>query len=537
MQFPVDVMANPAVDDYSFDYDYLIVGSGFGGSVSALRLVEKGWKVGVIEQGRRIGPQEITEAKETPRKLYWFPPLKMRGFFGYSMFRHLFMVKGVGVGGGSLVWGGVMLEPKPSFYDDENLQKMGVDWKGGLAPHYSTAKKMFGIAINPRLTQMDHYLQEAAKLMGVEETYGPVPNAIYFGEPGEVRQDPYFQGEGPERVGCEFCSGCMTGCPYGSKNSLDYNYLYLAEKKGVQILEETELKQIRPLPGGGYQLGVQSVDGKKTFTARKVVLSAGVLGTLKILFQSRDSDNTLPRLSSTLGMCVRTNSESITAVLHKSDEDLSDGTGISSDFYPDKNTHITQNRFVKNFSSLRFMLGPLVDGADPTRRALKTLLLMVVQLPTILQNLFIKNWEKRVTVMTVMQDLDNQLRIVYKHRWWRLFKPGLETEIIPDKAAPSYIEAANETAKNVAKVSGGKPLNNILESLFGISVTAHVLSGCSMGSSAADSVIDTNHEVHHYPGLFVVDGSSIPANIGVNPSLTIAAMAERFASKQPASYS
>ncbi len=297
-----------------FDYDYLVVGSGFGGSVSALRLVEKGWKVGIIEQGKRIGKNEISDAKDAPRKLYWLPALGLKGFLGYDIFRHLFMIKGVGVGGGSLVWGSVMLEPKPSFYDDENMKKMGVDWQEELAPHFATVKKMFAVEKNPRLTKMDHYLKDAAKLMGAEATYGSVPNAIYFGEPGVAHSDPYYLGEGPERTGCRFCSGCMTGCPYGSKNSLDYNYLYFAEKNGVNILSGTEVKRIQPHMGGGYQLTLTSPNKKQQVaTAKNVVLSAGVLGTLKLLFQCRDRYGLLPNISDTLGACVRTNSESITA--------------------------------------------------------------------------------------------------------------------------------------------------------------------------------------------------------------------------------
>jgi len=393
---------------------------------------------------------------------------------------------------------------------------------------------MFAVEKNPRLTEMDHYLKDAASLMGAEATFGPVPNAIYFGEPGVAHSDPYFMGEGPERTGCQFCSGCMTGCPYGSKNSLDYNYLYFAEKKGVNILSETEVKRIQPRVGGGYQLTLATPQQKQQLvTAKNVVLSAGVIGTLKLLFRSRDRYGSLPRISQTLGACVRTNSESITAVLHKPTADLSDGTGISSDFYPDSNTHITQNRFVKNFSSMRFLMAPSVNGENPRQRAVKTLIQFVTQFPTVAQNLFARNWEKRVTIMTVMQDLDNQLRIAYRRCWWWPFSKVLVSEPVPGKAAPSYIKAANKAAESVAKVSDGKPLNNILESIFGISVTAHVLSGCPMGDSAADSVLNTNHEVHQYPGLFVVDGSSIPANIGVNPSMTIAAMAERFADKQP----
>ncbi|MEZ5568957.1 MAG: GMC oxidoreductase [Halioglobus sp.] len=325
----------------------------------------------------------------------------------------------------------------------------------------------------------------------------------------------------------------MTGCPYGAKNSLDYNYLYLAERMGVAVQAQTRALRITPLDGGGYAVATRGPQGAGTVSARKVVLAAGVAGTLDLLFRCRDEHRTLPEVSQTLGACVRTNSESIVAVLHPPGEDLSEGTGISSDFYPDANTHVTMNRFVKNFSSMRFQFGPFSSHTDPRVRALKTLLGFVLQAPTVFANWFARDWEKRVTILTVMQDLDNQLRLTLKRRWWWPFSRGLQSETIPGRAAPSYIPAANAVARTLAEVSGGRPLNNIMESLFGVSVTAHVLSGCPMGSSAENAVLDTDHQVHGYPGLYVVDGASIPANIGVNPSLTIAAMAERFAERQP----
>lgn len=520
----------------SFDCDYLVIGSGFGGSVSALRLAEKGWRVHVIEQGRHISADDMLAAKRSPLKLTWLPQLGLRGFLAQHLFRHVAIVGGVGVGGGSLVWGAVMLPAKPSFYEDPKLQLLGPDWKAELAPHYATALRMLGVSTNPRLTQQDEYVRLTAERMGAAQTYGPVPSAIYFGEAGVTQPDPYFNGNGPQRMGCRFCGGCLTGCPYGSKNSLTYNYLYLAQKRGAQILAEREADRIEPLPGGGYRVSlINPVSGKPLgeVRARKIVLAAGVVGTLKLLYKNRDLHRTLPNISATLGQLVRTNSEAFTAVLHKHGENLLDGIAISSDFYPDANTHITQNRFDRGMRFMRAYFGPLTAGYNKPWRALKTLLAILTSPLLAMSNLFGRNWEERLTVFTVMQDLDNRLKFNFRRTWWSPFKPRLVTDAYPGHEAPSYLPVANRAAQELADISGGRAMGFLTESLAGLSNTAHILGGCSMSHDAAEGVIDVRHEVHGHPGLFVVDGSSIPANIGVNPSLTITAMAERFATLQP----
>ena len=521
-----------------FDHDYLIVGSGFGGSASALRLAEKGWNVAVVEQGRRIGRAEIEAGKRSLFKLMWMPALRLSGYFVQHMFRHVAIVGGVGVGGGSIVWAAVMLEPKAAFYDDPAIKALGLDLKTELAPHMATARRMLGVAVNPRQTAQDRFLRQTAERMGVANTFGPVPNAIHFGQPGVTAPDPYFSGDGPPREGCIFCGGCMTGCPTGAKNSLDRNYLYLAEKRGVSVLPKRKAERVEPLPGGGYRVTlVDAFTGRalQTLTAKNVVLSAGVVGTLELLYKNRDRYRTLPRVSPSLGQVVRTNSEAITAVLHPKGDDMTDGTGISTDFHPDAYTHATQNRFDRGYRFMRFYMGPIIDDPLPWRRALKTVLATLSSPRLLFSNLFAREWEKRITAFTIMQDRDNHIRLQYRRRsWWPFGKPQLVSEASPGHEAPSYLPVANRLTREYAAVSGGTPMNLMLESIGGLSSTAHILSGCPMGLSARESVIDTRHEVHGHPGLFVVDGASIPGNVGVNPSLTITAMAERFAALQPA---
>ena len=522
----------------NFDYDYLVVGSGFGGSVSALRLAEKGWRVGVVEQGRRIGPKEIRKGKNSVFRLLWNPAMGMKGYFTQRAFRHFMVVGGVGVGGGSLVWGAVMLQPKPEFYRDSRLVSLGVDWEAELRPCFATAREMFGVAMNPRKTEQDVFLEQTAAGMGAANSYGPVPNAIHFVETNSASEDAdAMGGVAPQREPCSFCGGCLTGCEFGAKNSLDHNYLKRAEQLGVVVLPERRADRIESLWDGGYRVHLVSPGfGRRSqvLTARKVVVASGVLGTLELLFRNRDDYGSLPGVSSTLGQVVRTNSEAITAVLHPSGVDMTDGTAISSDFHPDPNTHITQNRFDRGYRFMRYLMGPMVDDPLPWRRALKTAVKILTSPVLMLVNLFARDWEKRITVFTVMQDLDNHVSMQYRRRWWSPFRRRLITRSSAGGELPSYLPVANRATREYARVSGGKPMSTLTESIAGMSTTAHILSGCPMGTSADDSVIDTRHEVHGHPGLFVVDGASIPGNIGVNPSLTIAAMAERFAAHQPA---
>ncbi|MBI9073890.1 MAG: GMC family oxidoreductase [Desulfatibacillum sp.] len=514
------------------DFDFVVVGSGFGGSVAALRLTEKGYKVAVIEQGRRIGPKDVEAADAKPlRKFFWMPPVNMDGFFTQTIFRHVQIVGGVGLGGGSLVYAAVLLKPKTEFFKDPVWSGFGVDWETELEPHYETVTRMLGLTTNPNYDLQDEYLKKTAQAMDAENTFGPTPNGIYFGKPGVTVKDPFFGGEGPDRTGCELCGDCLSGCGKGAKNTLDKNYLFLAEKGGAEIITSRKVSHVEPMDGG-YRLHlVDPMHPSRSYpsiTANKVVLAGGVLGTLNLLFNSRDVKKTLPKVSPLLGKVVRTNSEAIVASLSRDpNEDITRGSSISSHFYPDEHTHITQNRFPDGYDFMRFYLGPMVDEPNPLKRAIKTLWAMVRHPVRSTASIMAKNWRKRVSVLTVMQHMDNQISLVFRRGLFSWFGKKLHSRVPKGQRAPAYLPIANRAARAYAANSGGDPLNVTMESLLNLSSTAHILGGCHMGTSPDNGVISTDHEVLGYPGLYVADGSAVSANVGVNPSLTIAALAER----------
>lgn len=521
-----------------FDYDVLIIGSGFGGSVPALRLTEKGYKVGVLEQGRRVSAEDMRAADESLKKLVWLPRLGLRGFFVQHVFRHVGIVGGVGVGGGSLVYAAVLLRPGDAFFADRAWAQLGVDWKAELAEHYDTASQMLGTEMNPDHGKMDDWLKATAERMGAADSFGPVPQGIYFGEAGQTTADPYFAGAGPERTGCTRCGRCLSGCAEGAKNALDVNYLYLAEAQGAEILPERKAVSIVPLEGGGYEVQTANPfhlrERHEPLRAKSVIVSAGVVGTLELLFHCRDELRTLPKLSPRLGQLVRTNSEAIvTALAPDLDEDLSHGAAISSHFYAGGHTHITQNRFPPGFGFLRLYQGPLVDGARPLRRALAVLRQLILHPIRSLRPWFAKNWYKRVTALTVMQNLDSQIAFRFGRNPLWPFKRVLLSDTAGGDGVPAFLPEANEAARHLAEHIGGTAHNTMVESVGNVSVTAHILGGCPIGSGPEDGVIDINHEVFGHPGLFVTDGAAVPANVGVNPALTITAMAERFSARFP----
>jgi cholesterol oxidase len=522
----------------SFHCDVAIVGSGFGGAVSALRLAEKGYDVLVLEQGRRLGPEDIERARTDLREHVWEPELGLHGYFWQKVFRDVGIIGACGVGGGSIVWGAVLLEPPPRVFKDPAWGAGESDWEQAMAPHYAEAARMLGRVETPVTGLMDEHLKSVAESIGGAENFGPTPVAIHFGQEGVTEPDPFFDGDGPERTGCRLCGGCLAGCPYGAKNSLDLNYLHLAEKRGARIESEMQVRSIAPLPGGGYELKTAHpwIDGVnyEPIRAERVVVAAGVLGTLELLFRCRDEFGTLPGVSPMLGRQVRTNSEAVTVVLDDDETaDLSRGPAISTDFHPDERTHVTQNRYIGGGKLMRWQVGPLVDGSNPGRRAAETVLGILRHPVRFLKAATARNFERRLTAITVMQDVESEVAFELRRSPLRPWKRVLRSRSVPGREAPSYLPVANEAARSFAEASGGTPLNLLVESAGGRSVTAHVLGGAVIGEDCDSGVIDPAHEVHGHPGLYVADASAIPVNLGVNPSLTITAMAERFASLWP----
>lgn len=516
------------------DYDAIVIGSGFGGSVAALRLSEKGYRVAVLEQGRRFNDADIEKANLSIRDLFWMPGLGMQGLFYQRFFRHVNIVGGVGVGGGSLVYAAVLLEPKQAFYQDPAWASLGIDWKAELRPHYHTAAQMLGRITCPTRHLQDEWLQQTAEAMGVGESYGSIPLGIYFGPEEEV-SDPFFKGQGPPRQGCMQCGACLAGCSHNAKNTLDKNYLYLAEKRGAEIMPLRKATLVRPVRGG-YQVEViNPLDANQSYAplqARCVVFAAGVLGTLELLFRCRQA-GTLPDISPLLGQRVRTNSEAITAVLARDAQlDLTRGPAISSDFHANEFTHITQNRLPPSYWFMKLYASPLVDGENPLLRALKTFWMYLLHPLESTASLRVRrDWHKRISLISTMQNLDNQMAFGWGRGIFSGFGTGLQSQAASGKRIPTYIREANEAARTFARVSDGIPHNSLIESVLNMSVTAHILGGCPIGANSDQGVIDANHQVFNYPGMYVVDGSAIPANVGVNPSLTITALAERAMSR------
>jgi cholesterol oxidase len=490
------------------DYDTIVVGSGFGGGVAALRLAESGRRVAVIEMGRRVSPADMRAGAESTRRLLWAPRSGMRGYFRQTLLPHVLALGGVGVGGGSLVYAAVLLQPKDEVFDDPAWT--GASWRSELAPHYATAAAILGREVNPTFGAQDAWLRESAATMGVGATYGPTPQGITF-------------------AACTSCGRCLTGCDVGAKNTIDRTYLAQAERLGVTVRPERQVTRLTPMAGGRYTVeAVHSFNRRRreTWTAREVVLAAGVLGTTQLLLACRDRYRSLPALSPALGRNVRTNSEAFVAILQPdSSVDVSVGPTISSDFWADSTTHVTNNRVPPSYGYMRTLISPLVD--EPTRAGrLRTAVQAAARDPAaLLRAAAASDWHRRLTLLTVMQAEENAIELGYRRRGgvWSL------TSRLPrgGTPAPAYLPQANAAARAFADASGGTPFGIWLDSALGRSATAHILGGVVVGEDPARSVISPDHQVHGHPGLFVVDGSTVPANIGVNPSLTITAMAER----------
>jgi cholesterol oxidase len=525
------------------DYDWIVIGSGFGGSVSALRLAEKGYRVAVLECGRRYRDEDFAESTWNLRRYYWMPKIGLRGIFRMTVFKDVFIVSGSGVGGGSLGYANTLYRARPAFFRDPQWGELG-EWESALDPHYETAEHMLGVTEYPLEGPADVLLRQYSEEIGVADTYKHTRVGAFFGEPGKEVPDPYFGGEGPPRSGCIGCGSCMVGCRYNAKNTLLKNYLWFAEKLGVEILPERQVTDVRPIGGpdadgsDGYDVisersGAWLRKGGSTLTARGVVLSAGALGTNKLLANSRHRGS-LPRISPRLGELVRTNSESINAVTAPSDErDFAKSVAISSSIYPDPDTHVEVVTYGRRADSMSYLFTLLTGQGTKLTRPLLWLAQILRHPLRFLRLLWPFRWSRRTVILLVMQTLDNAIRLRPKRR---LFGRGvrLQTEQDPDKPNPTFIPAADHVARWMAERTGGVAQSGINEAIFNIPTTAHILGGAAIGADRESGVVDSHHQVFGYENLLVVDGSAVPANPGVNPSLTITAMAEHAMSHVPA---
>lgn len=524
-----------------YDYDYIVIGSGFGGSVSAMRLAQKGYSVAVIESGKRWRSEDYAKTNWNLRKYLWMPWLGLSGIQRMNLLRDFFLVSGAGVGGGSLVYANTLYVPGEKVLNKGAFRRMG--GPKALLPFYKVALKMLGVTENPRLFESDHVLKAVADDMGKGHTFRPTPVGVYFGKPGEKHPDPYLGGEGPERIGCTFCGACMVGCRFNSKNTLDKNYLYFAEQLGAQIIPETKVVDMIPLGAGGerdanasgefgYELKTRTPTGwlgfpRRTLRARSVVLSASVMGTVGLLLKMRDKGR-MHRLSPLLGDRVRTNSETVLlASNYKTSTDYSRGVAITSSIHPDDDTHIEPVRYPKGSNFMGALAAPMVDGGDGLPRFLKYFGMMFKHPYKWLMSHGAGKFASNSIILLVMQTVDNSIKLKRARRpawpFWKTLTSALST----GERTPTYIPVANETARRVAEKIGGIPRSSYNDTLLDAPVTGHIMGGCIVGDNDREGVIDLENRVFGYDNLRVCDGSMLTENLGVNPSLSITALSER----------
>lgn len=514
------------------DYDYVIIGSGFGGSVSALRLSEKGYKVLVIEKGKWYkSPENFAKTIWNLRKWLWVPSLKLQGILKLTFFRHVAIVSGTAVGGGSIVYANTLPVPKSPFFNTGHWAGLA-DWESELKPFYQLAKRMLGAEKHPYMSQNDKVMLTLAKDLSIEKNFEKADVSVYFGKPGVTVPDPYFDGKGPDRTGCTLCGGCMVGCRYNSKNTLDKNYLHLAQHLGCEIRAEKEVYDIKPIDRegeNGYEIhfkdSLKWLKSSYKVTTKGVIFAGGVLGTVPLMLKLKKSS--LPKLSPMIGHGIRTNSESLIGVTtFRKDLNLSEGIAIGSIIHLDENRHVEPVRYSAGSGFWRLLMAPMVSGNSILSRfiaMIKDLLRYPVQN---FKAFFVDDWAKRTHILLYMESIDATLR--FKKGIFGM-KSGLEKGSPPTAFNP----LAQDIARRVAQIIKGKPMVLATETLFGIPTTAHILGGACMGKNEESGVIDASNHVFNYKNMLVCDGSAISANPGVNPSLSITAITERAMSLIP----
>jgi cholesterol oxidase len=529
-------------------FDYVIIGSGFGGSVSAMRLTEKGYSVLVLEKGKRYEDKDFAKTNWQFWKYLWLPIMRAHGILQVSILKGVMVLHGAGVGGGSLGYANVLEIPSEETFATPAWNR-NVKWGEMLRPHYEVAKKMLGVARNPKLWKADEVLLQIAQERGMGHTFRATDVGAFFGAEGVTVADPFFGGEGPARAGCRHCGGCMVGCRYNAKNTLPKNYLYFAEKNGAEIIPESEVTDVRSLTptalsegeGQGvkeryeiiYQSSTTLIKHKQKVYAKNVIFSAGVMGTMKLLLKLRDVKKSLPNLSPRLGDMVRTNSEALLgSIARKSDINYSEGVSISSIFNADEVTRVEPVRYPNGSSLMRFLGAPLVsDVTGIPARIFRSLIWIFGNPIDFLRAMIFPGWAHNVTILLIMQNVDNHMQLRIGRSPLTIFRRGLIAERGTDRQISARVDAGHDVARDFARRINGAALGSVTENMFNLPTTAHILGGAPTGEDSSEGVVDENFEVHNYPGMFIIDGSIMPANPGVNPSLTITALAEYAMSK------
>jgi cholesterol oxidase len=515
------------------EYDYIIVGSGFGGSVSALRLSKKGYKVLVVEKGKWYQAKDFPKTNWNFRKWLWMPGIRFFGIMKLTIFKHVAVLSGTGVGGGSLVYANTLPIPKSTFFKTGTWSEL-CDWENELAPHYQEALRMLGAAKNPKLFDGDIGLKKVAQKLGMEDKFEATNVAVYFGEENVTKDDPYFEGMGPERTGCNFCGACMTGCRNNSKNTLDKNYLYLAQKYGAEILAEHEVYDVRPIKtengANGYEVAIKSstrfFTNRRKITSKGVVFSGGVLGTIKLLLKLKIGS--LPNISDRLGQDVRTNNETLVSVSSlEKDKNYSKGVAIGSILDTDENSHLEICRYAEGSNAWKLIHLPYVTGKNVFSRLAKVVVSLLKSPIKYFKTYFVNSWAKKTVVLLFMQTLDSTLR--FKRNIFGFMSSTIST----GKKPTPFIKESGKLVSEYSKAINGVSTSFALETIAGIPSTAHILGGAVMGGNPSEGVIDKDNKVFGYENLYIIDGSMISANPGVNPSLSITAIAERAMDQIP----